>query len=1102
MKESVELATVLLTDLVDSTRLANALGPRRADKLREEHFALLRDAIASWRGREVKNTGDGLMVAFTSASAAVECAVSMQQLLERRQRDKEPSLHLRIGLGAGESTVKDGDYFGTPTIEAARLCAQAPSDGILASGAVKMLAGRCEGVEFESAGWRELKGFPEPMEAFSVLWRPLAEEAVEVGGWPLPAQLRTVPPVAYVGRRSERALLETTLTQAQAGERQVVLLTGEPGIGKTRLASYAAHRAHARGFAVCWGACSEDLAAPYEPWIEVCSQLVEDVPQDLLELHVERHRGELQRLARNLAGRVRDLPEPQSSDTETERYLLFSSVLGLLAQVAERVPLCLVLDDLHWADGQTVALLKHLVRGAGRSPLKVIATYRDSDLGGDHPLSAALAELRRADGVRRIALRGLAPEEVAQMLSAVSGHALPADGIELAAQIAAETDGNPFFVGEILRGLSESGALAVDGRTGRWSIEHAGGLQLPESVREVIERRVERLERPVADTLRLAAVIGRVFDLQLLTASSEAHESELLEHLETAVAAALLIESGERLGEFSFAHALINQTLYEGLGPTRRARMHHRVAVALERLGDGARGERLTELALHWRLATSAVDGHKAAAYARRAGRQALESLAPAEAARLFGDALELVGPGDARERCEALVGLGEAQRQSGDPAYRETLLEASRLASELEDAALAAAAALANSHGSYSVLGAVDDERLQAIRRALELDDPSVAARRARLLALEAQELEWSGELERRRTLADEAVALAREAADPRALARVLLNAFYAGWSPETLELRSGLVGELLASATVEQDPALRFWAHIVHFDVALETGDLERAEAALEHVQDTADMLGQPILNWIATYNLAGWSQPREHLAVARQMAERAFELGQQAGQPDSVFIYAAQITSVSTYQGRGAEVLGMLEQSVTAYPDFSAGHALLTDLYCWLDRRPEAAAMLEQASAQRFGHVARDQSYLTALALYADAAVQANVADAAAILYELIEPWDEQIIWNGATGYGHTRMWLGLLAATLARHERADEHLGYACEFHDASGLALWSAYTHLGWAEALAQRGEGERARDKGTRALALATDHGYSAFEQRATAVLARSSAAR
>ncbi len=582
MVESVELATILLTDLVGSTRLATSVGPVRADELREEHFTLLRDAIAGFQGKEVKNTGDGLMIAFSSASAAVKCAVAMQQLFERRYRNAEQGLRVRIGLGAGESTVKDGDYFGMPSIEAARLCTQAPSDGILISGLAKTLAGRCEGIEFTSAGELELKGFPEPVEAFSVSWAPIAEETSGASRWPLPALLRSVPPVSYVGRVEERAALAEAMNLARSGQRQVVLLSGQPGIGKTRLASYAAHSAHAEGFAVAWGACSEDLAVPYEPWIAICSHVVEHAPQELLARHVKRHGGELSRLGRELSERVPDLPDPQTSDPETERFLLFNAVAGLLGEVASDVPLCVVLDDLHWADAQSLALLKHLLRTMEQGSLQLIATFRDSELGKDHPLTAVLADLRRLNGVQRIALHGLGADEVAQLVTAVAGHELEQDGIELAAQIATETDGNPFFVGEILLGLSESGALSFDEAAGRWSIDASAEIALPESVREVIERRVERLGEKSQEALRLAAVIGREFDIELLSAIVEIDESVLLDRLEAAAAASVLSESSERVGRFRFVHALINETLYEGLGATRRARMHQRVAQALE----------------------------------------------------------------------------------------------------------------------------------------------------------------------------------------------------------------------------------------------------------------------------------------------------------------------------------------------------------------------------------------------------------------------------------------------------------------------------------------------------------------------------------------
>src|SRR6202035_4480866 len=228
--------------------------------------------------------------------------------------------------------------------------------------------------------------------------------------------------------------------------------------------------------------------------------------------------------------------------------------------------------------------------------------------------------------------------------------------------------------------------LVFDEQAGRWSVDRSAAIALPQSVREVIERRVDRLGEEVLEALQLAAVIGREFDLELLSAIVATDETRLLDHMEAAVAASVLAESAEHVGRFRFAHGLINQTLYAGLGATRRARMHHRVGEALEKLCGSDPGEHLGELALHWRLAAVSMDRAKAGDYALKAGQQALASLAPGEAAKLFADAVELTAEVDSRERCEALIGLGEAQRLTGVAAFRETLLEASQLASVLED--------------------------------------------------------------------------------------------------------------------------------------------------------------------------------------------------------------------------------------------------------------------------------------------------------------------------------------------------------------------------------------------------------------------------------
>jgi DNA-binding SARP family transcriptional activator len=917
---------------------------------------------------------------------------------------------------------------------------------------------------------------------------------------PLPPRLQELPATGFVGRVPERERLGELFREASQGKRRLALVSGEPGIGKTRLASYAAHHAHSEGADVLLGACSEELAVPYEPWIQICTHVVEHAPQGLLERHLESHGGELSRLVRKLSQRIPDLPARQSSDPETERYLLFNAVAGLLEEVAQTVTLCVVLDDLHWADAQSLALLKHLLRALEQGSLQLIATFRDSELGKDHPLTAVLADLRRLEGVQRVVLRGLGADEVAEIMAAAAGHELEAGGVELATQIAAETDGNPFFVGEILRRLSESGALTFDERAQRWSIDTSAGIALPESVREVIERRVERLDPQAVEVLRQAAVMGRAFDVHLLAASSEVGEGPLLDYLEAAVAAQLLSESTERVGEFRFVHALINQTLYEGLGATRRARMHQRVAQALEELYGQDPGEHLAELALHWRLAAVSVDKAKAAEYALRAGQRALENLAPAEALKLFADAVELTGDGDGPERCRALIGLGQAQVQTGQPAYRETLLEASRVASGLKDGQLAASAALANQRGApgSSVYGEVDQERIEAIERALELDDPTHSAR---LLALESQELTWDSDLTRRIALAEEAIELARRAGDKQALAAVLLSAFGGVWSAETLQLRCAFADELAGCTREIRDPAIELGAAQLAVCTRVERGDLQRANAELRRLQALADQLGRPSLKWFATCYAACWELMGGRFPRGERLAELALQVGQEAGQPDAQLIYAGHLALLRVYQGRAGEVIDLLEESVSAFRGIPAFRGAFISALAWLDRIDEANAHLEDAARDRFEHMSPSVAKLTGLALYAEAAALTRDVKAAAALYERIAPFSDQIVWNSATGYGHMRLWLGLLSAVGGEQERSDEHLAFACEFHEANDMPLWTARGHLGWSEALAARGDAAGAREHATRALELAREHGYGVFEPRAAALVETESAA-
>jgi predicted ATPase len=405
------------------------------------------------------------------------------------------------------------------------------------------------------------------------------------------------------------------------------------------------------------------MGVPYQPWVQAFGHLVKEAPDRVLDVHVERFGGDAARLIPALRDRVPELPSARGNDPETDRYLLYAALVSLLEEASKREPLLLVLDDLHWADAPTVSLLRHAVTAGPSMAVMVVGTYRDSDLSRDHPLTALLADLHRDRGGERMKLAGLQTGDVLSLIEALAGHELDEDGCALAEEITRETAGNPFFAGELVRHLMEAGAI-VQEEGGRWHVVgEVAELGLPQSVREVIGRRVERLGSDARRALSAAAVIGRDFDLGVLLAVVDLPQPQLLDLLDEAVAASLLQESPERAGRFTFVHALVAHTLYEDLGATRRAMLHRQVAEALEELCSEAPGERLVAefsevigsaggsaaiLAYHWREA-----GHldRTVHYLLMAAERAGRGGAEAEAVTLYNQALALIPEDDADRR-------------------------------------------------------------------------------------------------------------------------------------------------------------------------------------------------------------------------------------------------------------------------------------------------------------------------------------------------------------------------------------------------------------------------------------------------------------------
>jgi class 3 adenylate cyclase len=1092
-----ENVTVLFTDLVGSTELASSIAPEAADELRRKHFSSLRQAVAASGGTEVKNLGDGLMVVFPAASAALGCAVTMQQAVHRDNTGAKRPLGLRVGLSSGEATRENEDYFGDPVIEAARLCARASAGHILASDLVRANAGRRSSHIFTSLGALELKGLPEPIETLDVGWEPLGADAPGSGRVPLPTRLAHGPAIGMIGRENEIALLDNAVKRVGSGEgRELILVAGEPGQGKTTLVSEVARRAHKRGMTVLFGHCEEDLSTPYQLFAEALGQYVTHAPEDYLRAHIAAYGSELVRLVPALGSRIPDTPARKATDADSERFQLFAAVVGLLTHASQHQPVNLVFDDLQWADRGSLQLLRHLISAEQAMNLLVLGTYRDTELSKSHPLLETLALLPRSQGVSRIGLAGLGDIEIVAFMEAAAGHRMDNEGLGLAHALYRETDGNPFFVGEVLRHLSESGSIFQD-TAGQWVAEETPDqLALPESIREVIGARVGRLGERAGRVLSLAAVIGRDFDIDLLARASESTEDEVLDILEEATSVALVQELADITGRFSFAHALIQHTLYEDLGPTRRARAHRRVAEALEDLCGEARGNRAGELAHHWFSATQPIDLTKAIDYARQAGDAALAALAPADALRYYSQGIDLyrqVDDTDPLLGLDLAIGLGTAQRQSGDAGYRDTLIEAAYRASELGDNDRLVAAALANDRGVFTSALAIDTEKVEVLEKALECLGAQ-RPERALVLATLCAELAMGSSLDRRRALADEAVAIARSVGDDIALVRVLNNLFIPLLVPSLHVQAMARTADALARAQEIGDPLLIVFAAMWRAIAVIQDGNLEDLDDCLAIYSEMNERLDQPFLRWGFSLFQGLKAQILGDTDAAERRASEALQIGTEAGLPDVNFFFTANLPGIALQRGTLGELIPLVEQmAVVASESAGALNALLAAAHLEAGHVDEAHRLLRE-----FVHgglrLRIDQAWLGSLLFYAEIAAVAADSDVAGSMMQHIQPWGDQFCTVGvAAPLGPVSYYLGGLATILSRYDDANGYYTQSSLMCDRIGAKFFGARTDLMWAKMLRTRqapGDLKMAQELLVRSRSCAFANGYAGIERR------------
>lgn len=1064
---TTETVTVLFSDLVDSTQLLSSVGDERMDALRARHDAALRAAIGATNGIEVKGLGDGLMVVFPSALDALNCAVAMQQGIHRLNHDVDDgTIAIRIGIAAGDVTVEAGDYFGTPVVEAARLCAKAGTGGILLTELTRLLARTRGDHSLVPVGELELKGLPEPVVAYELQWEPPEPDGDDgadgdrVVGFPAVLVQRLAHSLC-VGRSEEKELLAAAYKRAEAGSREVVVVGGEPGVGKTTLTTHMAHKAFREGGIVAFGRCDEQFADAYQPFAEALRGLIDQLPADVLTAHVDVFGGALARLVPDLRRRVADLPKTRGDDAEAERVLLFDACRDLFHRVSELAPLVLLLDDLQWANPPTLLLLRQIIGDASGDRLLVLGTYRTTDLTRNHPLTPLLADLRRIDGAERVVLHGLDTAELLELMETLAGHELDDDAIELAHRVHRETQGSPFFAVEILRQLRETGGIAVE--DGRWRV--SGELTIPDSVREVLDRRIDRLGEDTRTLLSTAALLGADFSPDMVLLLTDAPEDDVLDALEAAVSAGILEEQRDRL---AFRHALLRTTLIDGLSSLRAQRLHRRIAEALESLVASGTQVPAAELAHHWQAITQVADHSRALRYTIAAGDAALDALEFEDAARYFDQAAVMLAESpesDPEQRFELLLRVSAVSRASGGD-FRTVLWEAIELArTEGRGAWLARATLAWGRLVLWSSSAGVDQGYIDLIQESLDALDDGEPKLRARLLTQLAVELAWSPDIERRLAAADEGVAAARALGDEELLLIALIGRGLARNVPHHWAGRMADSAAALSLADRIGNDDLRFRSQWMHLLAVLEGGDFDTAKAGAASLMALASRRRVDQYRWLAELfefilaALEGTATEAESAAI--------FERASAAGNADAFDAWAIQSLVLARDHGGLADLLPIIAAQVEASPLEAWRAALVTCATFAGDHDTAREAFATFADAE--WDINRDAVWLAVETAFAEDAVELGDARAARILYDRLRPFTEHVgIASGAIGFGSASYAVARAAAFLGE-PTAEAQLRSALDANRRNGDGPWRVRSQLALAAFLRDRaGEADAA----------------------------------
>ena len=1053
----------------------------------------LADVALAHGGRVSHSDGETMFIAFDSASAAVAAGVAMCQ-----RAVADSSISVRLGLATGDVAWIDGICSGAAVSLSARLFDRARPSQVLVNNVVRWVA---EGNSFVAMDPVELDGDDEPAEIFAVDWQPMIVDADDIGDHPpvpLPAALATTARQRLVGREAEWGVLAGAWKRAESGGREVVLIGGEAGAGKTRLAAEFARHCHEAGAIVLFGTCDEELALPFQPWVHALDHLLRSLPGFGRPINADRDLGDLVVLLPQLERMLPGLPRPAPADRETERYLLFSAVDRVLASAARQAPLVLLLDDVHWAGRQTLELLRHLVRSGSAARVMVVATFRDGAADLADALAECLVDLQRSESVTRVRLEGLDAAGVEQYVAGAIDQELDSDLRVLAAVAAERSGGNAFFLGELWRHLIHHGVVVR--HDGRWMVRRdLASVGAPDSVKEVVASRMARLSRRARRPLELAAVAGQRVESRVLSLAAGLPADEVGLGLDELVDNGFLISVGGHLLTYQFVHALVRDTVEEVLSPSTQAGLHLRIGEALEQIYDADRRSVYAELAGHFGAAAVVDGAERGVRYGRLAAEQAKGTGAYDEAVLHFEAVLGLL-PDENLEATEVLVDLGQVEMRMGQAfKAQDTYTRAFEAARRHGWAELAARAALGYEEAVHQT-GAPGGPAVKMVSAAISLIGEEQVPLRIHLQASLSRSLYLSGDQVGAVAAGDRALAMARAVGDLEGLAAVL----------QAVTIVATDTHRLLEASTELHDVASRLGDS---WSAAYATGNMIRALVELGRLGEAGELLKQHrvisdrgrylVFQFMADVYEALLALAAGRFEDAEVAAERAHALGDSSDTVFDVGVYGLQMFAIRREQGRLAEVLPLMRALSRRNDDQPVWRPGLTALYAELGMFDESRRELEALGPDGFGAVPRDSVWPACLTFLAEACIACRAGEYATTLLRELDKYAGRNLMVAMTiCFGPADRLRGGLAHLLGRDEEAEQHFRAAMVLAERSASPVWRAHVQHDWSVLAAATGDVALAHSLARESQATAVMLGMSTLAAHAGSLLERGSPAR